>query len=68
MRQRKKTLRERVEERIARKRAGDVFSTREFRDLSAEDQVLRAYICSRRLSLGRRSCYTRSASAKPARR
>jgi Family of unknown function (DUF6088) len=41
MRRRSKTLRERVEERIARKRADDVFLTREFRDLGGEDQVLR---------------------------
>ena len=38
---RKKTLRERVEGRIARKR-DDVFLTREFADLGGEDQVLRA--------------------------
>jgi hypothetical protein len=38
---RRKTLRERVEGRIARKRS-DVFLTREFRDLGGEDQVLRA--------------------------
>ena len=37
----RKTLRERVEARIARKRE-DVFLTREFRDLGGEDQVLRA--------------------------
>lgn len=36
----RKTLRERVETRIARKR-DDVFLTREFRDLGGEDQVLR---------------------------
>jgi hypothetical protein len=41
MRERKKTLRERIEERIARKRGDDVFLTREFRDLGGEDQVLR---------------------------
>ncbi len=35
-----KTLRERIETRIARKR-DDVFLTREFRDLGGEDQVLR---------------------------
>ena len=40
MRQRK-TLRERVEARIARKR-DDVFLPREFADLGGEDQVLRA--------------------------
>lgn len=38
---RRRTLRERVRERIARRR-GDVFLTREFRDLGGEDQVLRA--------------------------
>ncbi len=38
----KKTLRERIEARIARKRGDDVFLTREFRDLGGEDQVLRA--------------------------
>jgi hypothetical protein len=38
---RRRTLRERIEERIARRRA-DVFLTREFRDLGGEDQVLRA--------------------------
>jgi hypothetical protein len=37
-----KTLRERIEARIARKRGDDVFLTREFRDLGGEDQVLRA--------------------------
>lgn len=36
----RKTLRERVETRIARKR-DTVFLTREFRDLGGEDQVLR---------------------------
>ncbi|MEA2831227.1 MAG: hypothetical protein QOF22_1975 [Bradyrhizobium sp.] len=36
-----KTLRERIEGRIARKR-DDVFLPREFRDLGGEDQVLRA--------------------------
>jgi len=39
---RSKTLRERIESRIARKRGEDVFLTREFRDLGGEDQVLRA--------------------------
>jgi hypothetical protein len=34
-------LRERIDERIARRR-DDVFLTREFRDLGGEDQVLRA--------------------------
>ena len=37
----KRTLREKVETRIAKKRADDVFLTREFRDLGGEDQVLR---------------------------
>ena len=36
-----KTLRERIEARIARKRGEDVFLPREFRDLGGEDQVLR---------------------------
>ena len=36
-----KTLRERIETRIARKRGEDVFLPREFRDLGGEDQVLR---------------------------
>ena len=36
-----KTLRERIETRIARKRTDDVFLPREFRDLGGEDQVLR---------------------------
>jgi hypothetical protein len=39
--QRGKTLRERVEARIARKR-DDVFLPREFADLGGEDQILRA--------------------------
>src|ERR1700747_3449095 len=39
---RPKTLRERIERRIARKRSEDVFLPREFRDLGGEDQVLRA--------------------------
>jgi hypothetical protein len=38
---RRRTLRERIGERIASRRA-DVFLTREFRDLGGEDQVLRA--------------------------
>src|SRR6478672_8965311 len=42
MRDRKKTLRERMEERISRKRGDAVFLPREFRDLGGEDQVLRA--------------------------
>jgi hypothetical protein len=39
---RPKTLREKIETRIARKCGEDVFLTREFRDLAGEDQVLRA--------------------------
>lgn len=39
---RQKTLRERIEGRIARRRGEDVFLTREFADLGGEDQVLRA--------------------------
>jgi hypothetical protein len=39
--QRKLTLRAKIEIRIARKRADDVFLPREFRDLGGEDQVLR---------------------------
>lgn len=35
------TLREKIETRIARQQADDVFLTREFRDLGGEDQVLR---------------------------
>jgi len=41
MRSRRRTLLERIERRIARKRAA-VFLTREFSDLGGEDQVLRA--------------------------
>jgi hypothetical protein len=37
-----KTLRERIEARIARRRGEDVFLPREFADLGGEDQVLRA--------------------------
>src|ERR1017187_2911440 len=37
-----RTLRDRIETRIARKRSEDVFLPREFRDLGGEDQVLRA--------------------------
>ena len=40
MRQRK-TLREKIEARIARKKQDDVFLPREFADLGGEDQVLR---------------------------
>jgi hypothetical protein len=39
---RHKTLREKIEARIARKSGEDVFLTREFTDLGGEDQVLRA--------------------------
>jgi len=39
---RKQTLREKIEQRIARKRNEDVFLTREFKTLGGEDQVLRA--------------------------
>jgi hypothetical protein len=39
---RHKTLREKIEARIARRRDEDVFLTREFADLGGEDQVLRA--------------------------
>jgi hypothetical protein len=38
---RKKTLREKVEKRIARKTGDNVFLTREFTDLGGEDQVVR---------------------------
>ncbi|HEY5048318.1 MAG TPA: DUF6088 family protein [Rhizomicrobium sp.] len=38
----RRTLRWRIEERIARKKGDSVFLTREFTDLSDEDQVLRA--------------------------
>ena len=38
---RRRTLRERIETRIARKRGEDVFLPREFADLGGEDQVLR---------------------------
>ena len=39
---RKKTLREKIEGRIARRKQDDVFLTREFADLGGEDQVIRA--------------------------
>ena len=39
---RQKTLREKIEERIARKKGEDVFLPREFKKLGGEDQVLRA--------------------------
>lgn len=38
----KQTLRQKIEERIARKKDEDVFLTREFKKLGGEDQVLRA--------------------------
>jgi hypothetical protein len=38
----RRTLRERIEDRIVRRRRDTVFLTREFRDLGGEDQVLRA--------------------------
>src|SRR5437867_3634688 len=37
----RKTVRERIEARIARRRGEDVFLPREFRDLGGEDQILR---------------------------
>jgi len=40
-----KTLRQRIEARIARKRGDDVFLPREFRDLGGDDQVLRVLRC-----------------------
>jgi hypothetical protein len=40
--QRQKTLRQKIEQRIARKAQDSVFLTREFTDLSDEDQVIRA--------------------------
>ncbi len=40
--QRRKTLRARIEERIARKKGDDVFLPREFADLGEYDQVRRA--------------------------
>ena len=39
---RRKTLSDRIEERIARKEGDAVFLPREFADLGGEDQVLRA--------------------------
>jgi hypothetical protein len=39
---RKQTLREKIEQRMARKKRDDVFLTREFRELGGEDQVVRA--------------------------
>jgi hypothetical protein len=40
-RRKPKTLREKIEERMARRASEDVFLTREFTDLSDEDQVVR---------------------------
>ena len=42
---RRKTLRERIETRIARNKRDDVFLPREFADLGGEDQVLRVLRC-----------------------
>ena len=39
---RRKTLRNKIEQRVARNKGEDVFLTREFRKLGGEDQVLRA--------------------------
>jgi hypothetical protein len=39
---RPKTLRERIEDRIARKKGDEVFLPREFTDLGGQDQILRA--------------------------
>jgi hypothetical protein len=39
---RRKTLRDKIEQRMARRVGEDVFLTREFTDLGGEDQVLRA--------------------------
>jgi len=39
---RRQTLREKIEQRIARKKGDDVFLTREFKALGGEDQVVRA--------------------------
>lgn len=39
---RRKTLREKIQARIARRKREDAFLTREFSDLGGEDQVLRA--------------------------
>jgi hypothetical protein len=39
---RQPTLRQRIEQRIARKKGDDVFLTREFKTLGGEDQVVRA--------------------------
>src|ERR1700690_1747954 len=54
---RKHTLREKIEQRIARKKGDDVFLTREFKTLGGEDQVLRAL--RRLVEVGRwvRICY-----------
>src|SRR5215475_3740093 len=45
MMRRRKTLRERIEARIARNKRDDVFLPREFADLGGEDQVLRVLRC-----------------------
>src|SRR5882757_1725144 len=39
---RRQTLREKIEQRVARNKREDVFLTREFKKLGGEDQVLRA--------------------------
>src|SRR5260370_7645784 len=39
---RSKTLREKIEQRVARNKGEDVFLTREFKKFGGEDQVLRA--------------------------
>ena len=39
---RSQTLREKIEQRVARNKREDVFLTREFKKLGGEDQVLRA--------------------------
>jgi hypothetical protein len=48
-----KTLREKIERRIARRRQEDVFLPREFADLGGEDQVLRVL----RIWYGRNAWY-----------
>jgi hypothetical protein len=44
MRRQRKTLRAKIEARIARKRRDDVFLPREFADLGGGDQVLRSLV------------------------
>ena len=39
---RRPTLREKIEQRVARNKGEDVFLTREFKKFGGEDQVLRA--------------------------